>query len=52
MFDKLIPDPAPPQPSKAELQAHEAETASAIRLTATAAVVLYFCKLASGLCRE
>ncbi|KAF2660140.1 hypothetical protein K491DRAFT_711919 [Lophiostoma macrostomum CBS 122681] len=42
MFDKLIPEPAPPQPSKAELQAAEAHTASEIRWTAAACAVLYF----------
>ncbi|KAF1961478.1 hypothetical protein CC80DRAFT_402139, partial [Byssothecium circinans] len=36
---------APPQPSKKELEAAERQTINDIKLTAAAAVVLYFCKL-------
>lgn len=37
-------DVAPPQPSKQELAAAEAQTMSDIKWTAASAVVLYFCK--------
>jgi hypothetical protein len=37
-------EPAPPQPSKQELAAAEAQTMTDIKWTAASAVVLYFCK--------
>ena len=40
---------APPQPSKQELAAAEAQTMTDIKWTAASAVVLYFCKDDLGL---
>jgi hypothetical protein len=46
---KLTCATAPPQPSKQELAAAEAQTMTDIKWTAASAVVLYFCKNNQGL---
>jgi hypothetical protein len=43
MEQELTYDAAPPQPSKQELAAAEAQTVMDIKWTAASAVVLYFC---------